>query len=218
MLGTRQHGLPRFAVAELPEDAPALEAAREEVLTLLREHGSLDAPELGPLLEAARRRFGAGAADPIPRTSELMRVDRGRARRAAAGRAARLEGAADLRPRPRGDLLGARRSRRRRPRARPLLRHRRPGDRGALARRRRRDPGRSRHPRRRSATSSGSASASGSSWSAPTSRAGWRIAKAGTRSPSSISSSSTPLIDSPTAWGRNSTAVCRAFSARADGR
>ena len=66
VLGTRQHGLPRFAVAELPEDAPALEAAREEVLALLREHGSLEAPELGPLLEAARRRFGAGAADPIP--------------------------------------------------------------------------------------------------------------------------------------------------------
>jgi ATP-dependent DNA helicase RecG len=66
VLGTRQHGLPRFAVAELPEDGPALEAAREEVLKLLREHGSLDAPELGPLLEAARRRFGAGAADPIP--------------------------------------------------------------------------------------------------------------------------------------------------------
>jgi ATP-dependent DNA helicase RecG len=66
VLGTRQHGLPRFAVAELPEDAPALEAAREEVLNLLRTHGSLDAPALGPLLEAARRRFGAGAADPIP--------------------------------------------------------------------------------------------------------------------------------------------------------
>jgi ATP-dependent DNA helicase RecG len=65
VLGTRQHGLPRFAVAELPEDAPALEVAREEVLKLLQEHGSLDAPELGPLLEAARRRFGAGAADPI---------------------------------------------------------------------------------------------------------------------------------------------------------
>ena len=66
VLGTRQHGLPRFAVAELPEDTPTLIAAREEVLALLREHGSLDAPELGPLLDAARRRFGAGAADPIP--------------------------------------------------------------------------------------------------------------------------------------------------------
>ncbi len=66
VLGTRQHGLPRFRVAELPEDEATLEAAREEVLALLREHGSLEAPALGPLLEAARRRFGAGAADPIP--------------------------------------------------------------------------------------------------------------------------------------------------------
>jgi ATP-dependent DNA helicase RecG len=66
ILGTRQHGLPRFAIAELPEDTPTLVAARDEVLRLLREHGSLEAPELGPLLEAARRRFGAAAADPIP--------------------------------------------------------------------------------------------------------------------------------------------------------
>ena len=66
VLGTRQHGLPRFAVAELPEDGPTLIAARDEVLELLRLHGSLDVPELGPLLEAARRHFGAGASDPIP--------------------------------------------------------------------------------------------------------------------------------------------------------
>jgi ATP-dependent DNA helicase RecG len=66
VLGTRQSGLPRFAVAELPEEGALLESARDEVLTLLRRHGSLDAPELGPLLDAAHRRFGAGAADPIP--------------------------------------------------------------------------------------------------------------------------------------------------------
>jgi ATP-dependent DNA helicase RecG len=66
ILGTRQHGLPRFAVAELPEDGPTLLAAREEVLALLRGHGSLADPALGPLLEAARRRFGTDAADPIP--------------------------------------------------------------------------------------------------------------------------------------------------------
>ncbi|MFI5028741.1 MAG: ATP-dependent DNA helicase RecG [Solirubrobacterales bacterium] len=66
ILGTRQHGLPRFAVATLPEDTPTLIAARDEVLALLHRHGSLDAPALGPLLEAARRRFGADAADPIP--------------------------------------------------------------------------------------------------------------------------------------------------------
>ena len=66
VLGTRQSGLPRFAVAELPEETPLLAAARDEVLSLLGEHGSLDAPELGPLLAAAHRRFGAGASDPIP--------------------------------------------------------------------------------------------------------------------------------------------------------
>jgi ATP-dependent DNA helicase RecG len=66
VLGTRQSGLPRFAVAELPDDAADLEAAREEVLALLREHGTLEAPELGPLLEAARRRFGVAAVDPLP--------------------------------------------------------------------------------------------------------------------------------------------------------
>jgi ATP-dependent DNA helicase RecG len=65
VLGTRQHGLPRFAAAELPEDTPALLEAREEVLALVREHGSLDAPALGPLMDAARRRFPA-ATDPIP--------------------------------------------------------------------------------------------------------------------------------------------------------
>ncbi len=66
VLGTKQSGLPRFAVAELPEETSVLVAAREEVLSLLREHDSLDAPELGPLLDAAHRRFGAGASDPIP--------------------------------------------------------------------------------------------------------------------------------------------------------
>jgi ATP-dependent DNA helicase RecG len=66
VLGTRQHGLPRFAMAELPDDTTTLIAARDEVLALLQRHGSLEVPELGPLLDAARRRFGAGAADPIP--------------------------------------------------------------------------------------------------------------------------------------------------------
>ncbi|HEX5714236.1 MAG TPA: ATP-dependent DNA helicase RecG [Solirubrobacterales bacterium] len=66
ILGTRQSGLPRFAVASLPEDADLLGAARDEVLALLHRHGSLAAPALGPLLDAAHRRFGAGAADPIP--------------------------------------------------------------------------------------------------------------------------------------------------------
>ncbi|HET7510554.1 MAG TPA: ATP-dependent DNA helicase RecG, partial [Solirubrobacterales bacterium] len=66
ILGTRQSGLPRFAVAKLPEDGPKLLEARREVVALLRRHGSLSDPALGPLLDAARHRFGTGAADPIP--------------------------------------------------------------------------------------------------------------------------------------------------------
>jgi ATP-dependent DNA helicase RecG len=66
ILGTRQSGQARFRVAKLPEDEQILVEARDEVLALLREHGSLEDPALGPLLEAARRRFGTGAADPIP--------------------------------------------------------------------------------------------------------------------------------------------------------
>jgi ATP-dependent DNA helicase RecG len=58
ILGTRQHGLPRFRAANLPEDIALLTAARDEVITLLRRHGELDAPELGPLMVAARERFG----------------------------------------------------------------------------------------------------------------------------------------------------------------
>jgi ATP-dependent DNA helicase RecG len=58
ILGTRQHGLPRFRVAVLPDDAGLLTEARREVLALLERHGTLDAPELGPLLDVARARFG----------------------------------------------------------------------------------------------------------------------------------------------------------------
>jgi ATP-dependent DNA helicase RecG len=58
VLGTRQHGLPRFRVAELPEDATLLGRARAELIALLERHGTLDAPELAPLLDAARERFG----------------------------------------------------------------------------------------------------------------------------------------------------------------
>jgi ATP-dependent DNA helicase RecG len=66
ILGTRQSGLPRFAVAKLPDDSPLLFEAHREVLALLKKHGSLSDPGLGPLLDAAHRRFGTGAADPIP--------------------------------------------------------------------------------------------------------------------------------------------------------
>jgi ATP-dependent DNA helicase RecG len=66
ILGTRQSGTARFTVARLPDDEAMLIDAKDEVLRLLERYGSLEDPALGPLLEAARRRFGAGAADPIP--------------------------------------------------------------------------------------------------------------------------------------------------------
>src|SRR3954463_13157514 len=64
ILGTRQHGLPRFRVAELPEDVVVLTEARKEVIALLERTGSLEAAELGPLIDAARARFGDEAIAP----------------------------------------------------------------------------------------------------------------------------------------------------------
>jgi ATP-dependent DNA helicase RecG len=58
ILGTRQHGLPRFRAASLPEDMALLLEARRRVRELLARHGSLEAPALGPLMAEARRRFG----------------------------------------------------------------------------------------------------------------------------------------------------------------
>ncbi len=65
VLGTRQSGLPRFRVASLPEDGALLADAREDLAELLRRHGSLEDPALGPLLDAVRGRFGDERAEPI---------------------------------------------------------------------------------------------------------------------------------------------------------
>jgi len=65
LLGTRQHGLPRFRVATLPEDLGLLIAAREAVIEMLATHGSLEAAELGPLMTATRERFGDEHTEPI---------------------------------------------------------------------------------------------------------------------------------------------------------
>ncbi|MGH2957393.1 MAG: ATP-dependent DNA helicase RecG, partial [Solirubrobacterales bacterium] len=66
ILGTRQHGLPRFRAASLPEDTALLLEARRRILELRSRHGSLEAPELGPLMDEARRRFGDERLEPIP--------------------------------------------------------------------------------------------------------------------------------------------------------
>jgi ATP-dependent DNA helicase RecG len=58
ILGTRQHGLPRFRAAVLPDDVALLTDARRELLAMLERYGGLEAPEQGPLMDAVRARFG----------------------------------------------------------------------------------------------------------------------------------------------------------------
>ncbi len=65
VLGTRQSGLPRFRVASLPDDVGVLVTARDDLLALIAEHGSLEAPALGPLVDAVRARFGDERVEPI---------------------------------------------------------------------------------------------------------------------------------------------------------
>jgi ATP-dependent DNA helicase RecG len=65
VLGTRQHGLPQFRVARIPEDADLLQRARDRAEELLREDPALEAPEHVLLKAAASARFGS-ELDPIP--------------------------------------------------------------------------------------------------------------------------------------------------------
>ena len=65
VLGTRQHGLPEFKVARLPEDAELLELARSWSIDLLAEDPELADQVHGPLRWALDRRFGALEVEPI---------------------------------------------------------------------------------------------------------------------------------------------------------
>jgi ATP-dependent DNA helicase RecG len=65
VLGTRQHGLPEFRVARLPEDTALLERARARADELLERDPSLDAAEHVLLRDAVVDRFGS-ELDPIP--------------------------------------------------------------------------------------------------------------------------------------------------------
>ena len=212
----------------LPEDAPTLVAAREEVLALLRAPRLARRPR--PSARCSTPPAAASASAPPTRSAltgpatidrcESGRCDEGHRRRAegaAPGRPARLEGAADLRPRPRGDLLGAgRRS--------PV-----PASSTSTAAP---APWRSRRSRavppppswstatrvRRSATSSGSGSRDRTELvRADVGR--WLGALRGAPTPqASTSSSSTPPIDSPTAWGSDSNTHLPGLLAETGGR
>jgi ATP-dependent DNA helicase RecG len=65
VLGTRQHGLPEFRVARLPEDAELLVRARDRADAILLDDPRLEAPEHALLREAVVARFGS-ELDPIP--------------------------------------------------------------------------------------------------------------------------------------------------------
>ena len=65
VLGTRQHGLPEFRVARLPEDAELLVRARDRADEILLSDPALAEPEHALLREAVVARFGP-ELDPIP--------------------------------------------------------------------------------------------------------------------------------------------------------
>jgi ATP-dependent DNA helicase RecG len=65
VLGTRQHGLPEFRVAQLPEDTELLVRARDRADAILFEDPRLELPEHSLLREAVVARFGPDH-DPIP--------------------------------------------------------------------------------------------------------------------------------------------------------
>jgi ATP-dependent DNA helicase RecG len=65
VLGTRQHGLPEFRVARLPEDVELLVRARDRADQILIDDPRLEQPEHALLREAVVTRFGS-ELDPIP--------------------------------------------------------------------------------------------------------------------------------------------------------
>jgi ATP-dependent DNA helicase RecG len=65
VLGTRQHGLPEFRVARLPEDTELLVRARDQADAILLADPRLEEPEHALLREAVVGRFGS-ELDPIP--------------------------------------------------------------------------------------------------------------------------------------------------------
>jgi ATP-dependent DNA helicase RecG len=65
VLGTRQHGLPEFKVARLPDDVELLVRARDRADEILVEDPRLERPEHALLREAVVSRFGS-ELDPIP--------------------------------------------------------------------------------------------------------------------------------------------------------
>ena len=58
LAGRRQHGLPRFKVARLPEHGELLVTARQDLERIISAEGGLSGPVMAPAIEAALERFG----------------------------------------------------------------------------------------------------------------------------------------------------------------
>jgi ATP-dependent DNA helicase RecG len=65
VLGTRQHGIPEFKVARLPDDVELLVRARDLADEVLVQDARLEHPENALLRDAVVARFGS-ELDPIP--------------------------------------------------------------------------------------------------------------------------------------------------------
>jgi ATP-dependent DNA helicase RecG len=65
LVGTRQHGVAQFRVAELPQDAGLLERARAHAERIMREDPEFADPENALLADALVAAYGAEAAAPI---------------------------------------------------------------------------------------------------------------------------------------------------------
>jgi ATP-dependent DNA helicase RecG len=65
LVGTRQHGIAQFRVAELPGDADLLERARLHAERIDREDPELELPEHALLADALARVYGSEAQAPI---------------------------------------------------------------------------------------------------------------------------------------------------------
>jgi len=64
-VGTRQHGIAQYKVAELPRDAELLERARLHAELIADEDPELGAPEHALLADALQAQYGLEAAAPI---------------------------------------------------------------------------------------------------------------------------------------------------------
>ena len=72
VLGTRQHGLPEFRVARLPEDVELLVRARDRADQILIDDPRLEQPEHALLREAVVARFGSELDPLASRPGELV--------------------------------------------------------------------------------------------------------------------------------------------------